>query len=181
MKTEKPEKGLTHIYYGDGKGKTTAALGLAIRASGCGKRVVIVQFLKDWQCGELSSLELLPNVTVYRGKSSGGVFYHELSEKERESTKVIHNANLAKAIELHQDGLCDMLVLDEVVDAYNLGALDQTLLKRLLSDKPDSLELVITGHSPENWLLEQADYATEMVKRKHPYDTGVPARRGVEY
>ena len=69
--------GLIHIYFGDGKGKTTAALGLAVRAAGCGRKVVIVQFLKDWNCGELESLALLPNVTVLRGKAQGGVFVFE--------------------------------------------------------------------------------------------------------
>ena len=82
-------KGFTHFYFGDGKGKTTAALGLAVRAAGCGKSVVIVQFLKDWKCGEISSLALIPNVTVFRGKSPGGDYFHEMNETE----KAAHNGS----------------------------------------------------------------------------------------
>ena len=174
-------EGLIHFYYGDGKGKTTAALGLALRASGWGQNVVIVQFLKDWKCGELSSLEHVPNVTIFRGKSSGGIFFHELSDEEKAATKIIHDDNLRKALELQKNGRCDMLILDEAVDAYQLGVLDASLLEGLIDNKPELLELVITGHNPDARLLERADYITEMVKRKHPYDNGIVARRSIEY
>jgi len=174
-------KGLTHIYHGNGKGKTTAALGLALRASGCGKKVVIVHFLKDWNCGELESLELLPNVKVFLGKSSGGVFLRDMSDEDKAATKAIHDGNLRSALELQQNGQCDLLVLDEAIDAYQLGVLDDELFGNLLDNKPEPLELVITGHKPDERMLERADYVTEMVKRKHPYDEGVPARRGIEF
>ena len=174
-------KGLVHLYFGDGKGKTTAALGLALRACGCGKSVVIVQFLKDWKCGELDSLALIPGITVLRGKAQGGVFIHEMSDEEKLATKCIHDDNLKKAIEMQKSGQCDMMILDEVVDAYNLGVLDAGLFNGLLDNKPESLELVMTGHGPDASLLERADYVTELVKRKHPFDNGVAARRGVEF
>ena len=173
--------GLTHVYFGDGKGKTTAALGLALRAAGCGQRVVIVQFLKDWKCGELDSLALLPRVTVFRGKAQGGVFVHEMDDAQKAETKNIHNNNLLCALELQKTGQCDLMVLDEAIDAYNLGLLDNGLFEDLLYHKPDSLELVITGHNPGALFLEQADYVTEMIKRKHPFDSGVAGRRGVEF
>ena len=173
--------GLTHIYYGDGKGKTTAALGLALRASGCGQRVVIVQFLKDWQCGELASLALLPNITVLRGKASGGTFVHDMSDEQKARTKDIHDENLQAALDTQKNGQCDLLILDEAIDAYRLCVLDEELFENLLANKPDMLELVITGHKPGAQLLEHADYVTEMVKRRHPYDVGVAARRGVEF
>lgn len=174
-------KGLIHFYYGDGKGKTTTALGLAVRAAGCGKSVVIVQFLKDWKCGELDSLTHLRNVTVFRGKSSGGVFIRDMTEEEIAATRAIHDENLGKALELQRNGHCDMLILDEAVDAYQLGVLDALLFEGLIDNKPESLELVITGHHPDPRLLERADYVTEMVKRKHPYDRGIAARRGIEF
>jgi len=174
-------KGLTHFYFGDGKGKTTAALGLALRAAGCGEKVVIVQFLKDWACGELSSLKLLHNVSVFRGKSSGGVFVHEMTSAEKAETKTIHDLNLKKALEMQENGECDLLILDEALDAYQLGVLDKELFEKLLINKPEHLELVITGHNPEPLLLERADYVTEMVKRKHPFDEGVAARKGIEF
>lgn len=173
--------GLIHIYFGDGKGKTTAALGLALRASGCGKSVVIVQFLKDWKCGELGSLALLPGITVFRGKSPGAVFIHEMSGEEKLATKTIHDENLKKALDMQERGQCDLLILDEAIDAYNLGVLDAEIFEGLLANKPEQLELVITGHNPGSQLLERADYATEMIKRKHPYDKGVTARQGIEF
>ena len=173
--------GLTHIYFGDGKGKTTAALGLAMRAAGCGLKVVIVQFLKDWKCCELNSLALLPNVTVFRGKASGGVFIFEMSDEQKAETKIIHDENLKNALDMQKDGRCDLLILDEAIDAYDLGVLDAEMFTGLLANKPDALELVVTGHKADADLLRFADYATEMVKRKHPYDKGVAARRGVEF
>jgi len=173
--------GLIHIYFGGGKGKTTAALGLALRASGSGKNVVIVQFLKDWKSGELSSLERLQNVTVFRGKASGGVFVRDMSDAEKAETKAIHDENLKNALELQRNGKCDMLILDEAIDAYNLGVLDAAAFEELLDNKPEPLELVITGHKADEQLLAKADYVTEMVKRKHPYDRGVAARRGIEF
>ena len=173
--------GYTHIYYGSGKGKTTAALGLALRAAGCGKNVVVVQFLKDWNCGEHNSLALLANVTVIRGKPTGGLFVRDMNDGEKAMAKAIHDENLANAIELAENGKCDMLVLDEAIDAYQLGALDAEMFENLLCNKPKPLELVITGHNPNDRLLENADYVTEMVKHKHPYDRGTPARRGVEF
>jgi len=174
-------KGLIHFYYGDGKGKTTAALGLAIRASGCGKKVVVVQFLKDWKCGELISLELLPNVTVFRANMSGCVFIHEMSNDEKDAVRDVHDDKLKKALELQKSGLCDLLILDEALDAYQLGVLDAVLFEELLVSKPEPLELVITGHNPDARLLARADYVTEMIKRKHPYDKGLSARWGVEF
>jgi len=174
-------KGLIHFYYGEGKGKTTAALGLAIRASGCGKSVVVVQFLKDWKCGELGSLALLPNMTVLRANLSGRVFVHEMSNEEKDAVRAVHDGNLKMALELQQSGRCDLLVLDEALDAYQLGVLDAALFEGLLDDKPDPLELVVTGHGADARLLARADYVTEMVKRKHPYDKGIAARRGIEF
>jgi cob(I)alamin adenosyltransferase len=174
------KKGLTHLYYGSGKGKTTAALGLALRASGAGLRVVIVQFLKDRPCGELTQLALLPNITVLRGKA-GKAFIRGLDEAEREATREIQNANLQRARVLVQRGQCDLLILDEALDACQLGLLDEPILADLICHKPAALELVVTGHRPVDWLIEQADYVTEMVKHKHPYDVGIKARRGIEF
>jgi cob(I)alamin adenosyltransferase len=173
--------GLIHIYIGDGTGKTTAALGLAVRAAGSGQNVVIVQFLKDWKSGELNSLALLPNITILRGKASGGTFVFEMNDEQKAETKAIHDNNLKNALEMQKNGQCDLLVLDEALDAYMLGVLDAGLLEELLNNKPDKLELVLTGHSADAYIIERADYVTEMVKRKHPYDLGVKARRGIEF
>ena len=175
------DNGLMHLYYGDGKGKTTAALGLAIRAAGCGKGVVIVQFLKNWNCGEHSSISQLPNITLFRGVPAGGKFIHEMNEEEIQETKASQDEGLKSALALIEVGQCDLLVLDEAIDAHRLKVLDDEMFTGLVCSKPDTLELVITGHNPCDFLLKHADYVTEMVKHKHPYDDGVSARRGVEF
>lgn len=175
------KNGLIHFYYGNGKGKTTAALGLALRAAGFNKNVIIVQFLKDWRCGELQSLSHLPNIYILRGKSSGGNFVFEMTDEEKEKTKRIHDENLKKALEFQKKGQCDLLVLDEVVDAYNLGLIDNELFIKLLENKPESLELVLTGHELNGFVCDKADYVTNMRKIKHPFDMGIPARKGIEF
>jgi len=174
-------KGLTHIYYGNGKGKTTAALGLALRAAGCGRTVVIVQFLKDWKCGEFDSLKHIPNITVLRRNDMGGGFVKDMSEQDKSELKEKYDENLLAALKLHEEGYCDLLILDEALDAYDLGVLDSILLEDVLKSKPEALELVITGHTAGEKLLKHANYVTQMTKHKHPYDEGVQARRGIEF
>ena len=168
---------MIHVYYGNGKGKTTAALGLLLRAAGCGVKCVLVQFLKDWRCGELVSLAGLENVTVLRGKAGTASFSNKMTDEELAATRELHNENLRAA--LAQD--CGLLVLDELIDAVQLGLIDEDLVRGLLAAPPEGLEIVITGHGEVDWILERADYITEMVKRRHPYDKGVAARRGVEF
>jgi len=176
-----PDKGLIHLYYGDGKGKTTAALGLALRTAGCGKNVVIVQFLKGWACGEHKSLSQLSNVTFYQGKTPGNKFVHDMNDEDKNETKTIQDECLQSAIEMVEKGQCDVLILDEAIDAQNLDVFDKELLNNLIYKKPESLELVITGHNPDAQLLNRADYVTEMKKHKHPYDAGIKARKGIEF
>ena len=172
--------GLIHVYYGYGKGKTTAALGLGLRACGSGKKVVLLQFLKDAKTSELAALAALPGFTVLRGKA-GPMFARDMSPEELAQTKAIHDANLCAALSLAEEGKCDLLILDEALDAYSLGLLNDVLFRRVVIEKPAALELVLTGHAPVDWVLEAADYATEMVKRKHPYDRGIMGRKGIEF
>lgn len=174
------QNGLIHVYYGYGKGKTTAALGLGLRACGSGKSVVLLQFLKDANTSELKSLAQLSGFTVLRGKA-GPLFARDMSPEELAQTRAIHNANLEAALALAQEGKCGLLILDEALDAYSLGLLDEALLRRAVFEKPAPLELVITGHAPIDWVLDAADYVTEMVKHKHPYDKGVMGRKGIEF
>ena len=174
-----PRIGLTHVYYGYGKGKTTAALGLSLRASGRGLKVVIVQFLKDMLSGELKQFSCLEGVKVIRGKAAPA-FVKDMTPEQLEETRAIHNGNLREAWDLVQAGECDLLVLDEALDAYQLGVLDHDLLHEVVCNKPETLELVITGHQPTDWIFDEADYITEMVKHRHPYDRGIKARKGIE-
>lgn len=173
-------KGLTHFYYGYGKGKTTAALGLALRASGSGKKVVIVQFLKNMNSGELSQFEKVDNVVILRGQACNS-FIINMTEEEKAQTRKIHEDNFNKALSFIENGQCDMLILDEVIDAYQCELLDNAKFEDFVKNKPEELELVITGHKPEEWLVEYADYVTEMSKVKHPFDSGIKARKGIEF
>jgi len=175
------EKGLIHVYYGDGKGKTTAALGLAVRAAGCGKNVVIVQFLKGWNCGEHKAVSQIPNIEFIRGKPVSNKFIFEMTEEEKSETKASHDESLKKAIDFIESDKCDVLIMDEAVDAFSLKVLDSDLLLGLIDRKPKNLEIIITGHNPEPELIKRADYITEMKKHKHPYDEGITARRGIEF
>ena len=171
------EQGLVQIYTGDGKGKTTAALGLALRACGQGARVAVVQFMKGWDhYGELNSVQLLPKVTlvqtgrpdyVYRGKE----IQKDYDEAER---------GLTEARRFAADGV-DLLVLDEINVALDYGLLKLEDVMALVKSKPRDMELVLTGRNAAKELLELADLVTEMREVKHPYQKGVKARRGVEY
>ncbi len=171
--------GKVHYYFGNGKGKTTAALGLAVRAAGYG-RVVIVQFLKNTMSGELLTLQKIENITVLRGKA-GEAFTRDMTEEEMRLTEGIHEKNLLAGMRLSQSPECRLLILDEADDAVALGVLNEELLKKAVLEKPKHLEVVVTGHKPLSWLLDSADYITEMKKHRHPYDKGVAAREGVEF
>lgn len=172
---------MTHLYFGDGKGKTTAALGLLLRAAGHGWKCVLVQFLKDWDCGELRSLARLPGIEVLRGKAAGAVFAKDMSEEQLRLTRETHEENLRRASGLCGDG--GLLVLDEAADAVALGLLGEEPVRALLDRRRGAAgaELAVTGHSAPGWIAERADYITEFVKRRHPYDGGAAARRGIEW
>ena len=164
-----------HLYYGTGKGKTTAAMGLALRALGRGKRVVIVQFLKGRPSGELEPLQRLGAV-IFRGKA-GQRFVSQMSDAEREETRSLQNDNLRRAAALPSD----LLILDEACAALQLNMVDEELLRQAVLARPSGRELVLTGRTPSGWMLEAADYITEMRGERHPYDRGLAAREGIEY
>jgi cob(I)alamin adenosyltransferase len=173
-------KGLTHVYTGDGKGKTTAALGLALRAAGCGRRVLIVQFLKGRESGEVRALAFLPNITLLRLDRDYG-FYKTMPEEDRKLVRERHDRLLSEAVDRALAGDCDLLLLDELIPAYRYGAVDRERVDFFLENKPEGLELVLTGRDAPSELLERADYITEMQKRRHPFDRGITAREGIEY
>ena len=126
--------GLLHLYYGDGKGKTTAAMGLALRAMGSGKRVVILQFLKGGKSGEVPLLEQL-GAKVYRGKA-GQKFVFQMNEAEKEATRQLQNANLTAAMA----DPADLLILDEAGSAWELDMVDKALLQKAVLERPAEQE-----------------------------------------
>ncbi|MDO5291914.1 MAG: cob(I)yrinic acid a,c-diamide adenosyltransferase [bacterium] len=171
---------MVHIYHGDGKGKTTAAMGLAVRAAGVGNLVTIVQFLKGNPTGEIEILSRIPEVTILRNEINHG-FTFQMSEEQKKEVAMMHNLNLMQAIDKINRKECDTLILDELLDVYNMDLIDKNMVRTLLEMRPKELEIVMTGRNPDEYLIGQADYITNMKKEKHPFDQGLPARRGVEF
>ena len=169
------ERGLLHLYWGDGKGKTTAAMGLALRALGSGKRVVIVQFLKGGKSGEIPLLEQL-GAKVYRGKA-GQKFVFQMNDAEKAATRALQNENLRAAMAQP----ANLLLLDEAGSAWELDMVDKELLQMAVLHRPDGQECVLTAHAAPQWMLDAADYSTEMKCCRHPYQKGIAARQGIEY
>ena len=165
---------MRHLYWGDGKGKTTAAAGIALRALAAGQRVVIVQFLKSGLSGEITLLRSLGAV-VYSGKA-GTKFVSQMTEAEKADTRRLNNENLRRAL----DERCDMLILDEICAAWQLDMADRELMRSTVLNAPDSMEVIMTGRDPADWMRDAADYDTEMRCHRHPYERGIKARKGVE-
>lgn len=172
------DTGKIHVYYGHGKGKTTAAVGQAVRAAGAGLKVLFFQFLKDNSSGERAVLENMPGVTCIAGKEKVK-FYRQMDETERMELKNYYIEKLDEIVKFCDS--FDMLILDEALCAISLGAIDEDRLLRFLRYKPDKLEVILTGHEVSEKVLEIASYATEMKKKKHPFDAGLRARVGIEY
>lgn len=173
------QQGLIELYCGDGKGKTTAALGLILRASGRGFKVILCQFLKGWETGELKTLSLLPGVQVFRAPGITK-FSFQMSDQEKQTVLQHHDELLAQVIDRCRAENTDMLVLDEALGACSTGLLTESKLLDFLKKKPNGLEVVLTGRNPSPELLHAADYVSEICKRKHPYDKGIKARVGIE-
>ena len=171
-------KGLVQVFTGEGKGKTTAALGAVIRALGHGLRAYIVYFMKgDYPYGERNILSKLPNVTIASFGSLEFVDPVNVKPEEKEQARQA----LAATREAMLSGNYDLIVLDEInlAVAWKLVELDEVV--RLITDKPQNVELILTGRQADTKLVQLADLVTEMLKIKHPYDEGMIARKGIEY
>ena len=171
------ERGLVQVYTGNGKGKTTAALGLALRAVGNGLNVLMVQFMKGTSSGELEAARRLsPFLTIIKAGREGFIFKGEVDPVD---LKMAEEGFLLakKAIE---DREYDIVILDEINMAVDFGLIPLSDLLQLVDSKPVTVELVLTGRNAKPELLEKADLVTEMVERKHYYAKGVPARKGIE-
>ena len=170
--------GRIHVYYGDGKGKTTAAMGQAIRAAGCGLEVLVFQFLKNNSSNERRILEQIPNITCLPGRERVK-FFSQMTGEEKLELRHYNTKALDEIIKFCSS--FDMLVLDEALCAVKLGMLSEDKLIGFLTHKPRGLEVILTGHEVSKKMLKAADYATEMQKVKHPYDLGKTAREGIEF
>lgn len=174
----KLEKGFVQVYTGNGKGKTTAAFGLALRAIGRGLKVYIIQFIKGgFDYGELYVVDRLPNLTL---KAFGRGKFVVAKPPEGKDVGFAREAfELAKKVVM--SGEYDLVVLDEVNVAMSLGLIGVGEVLELVRDKPVHVEVVLTGRGAPDELVEVADLVTEMREVKHPYRKGVAARKGIEY
>jgi cob(I)alamin adenosyltransferase len=168
---------MLQIYCGDGKGKTTAAMGLAARMLGRGGKVHIVQYLKGTPSGEIEFFKNIENVTISRCDKNYG-FYNTMSELDKKEITACHNKNTEEAYSMLKE--LDMLILDEVFAAMELGLVDVDSIKRIAGNCGDT-ELIMTGRNPQKYFTDKADYISEIKKIKHPFDKGTDARRGIEY
>ena len=173
------KQGLVHIYTGDGKGKTSSAVGLCTRALGWGKKVLFVQFLKALPTGEVESLGKLGAQIIRRTQTTKFVFY--MNEQEKSDYRKVLNEQFAEAKNLIMSGSYDLVILDEVLDVIDLGMLEEQELIFLVSGKPESTELVLTGRRACDALIEAAHYHTGFAANKHPFEKGIKAREGIEF
>lgn len=176
------ERGLIHIYTGEGKGKTTAGLGLCLRAAGSGMKVLIARFLKTNESAELKALEKFDNVDLVANKKSFGFSKTWKNDPERKmQAEEYYSMMLDEALTRAVEGGYDLLLLDEIIASVRLEVVDKDKLLDFLKNKPEKLEVIMTGRNPIPELLELADYVSEIKKIKHPFDKGIMAREGIEY
>ena len=207
------KKGLIHVYTGDGKGKTTASLGLALRAVGQGFKVFMIQFMKGGAyTGEyIAAKNYLPNIEILqfgrpcikqlkqmkiKGYSIGKTKPEEMYDVIREDIECgacrycflnddvqrdYIEEGFKKALEVVMEGSHDLVILDEINVAMSLGFLNPELVMNMLANKPETVEIILTGRNAPDEIIEMADLVTEMRLQKHYFDKGVSARRGIEY
>ena len=178
LKTGTSANGLVQIFTGEGKGKTSAAMGTIIRALGHGLKVSVIFFLKgEYTSGERKILAGLPGVTVKSFGNEDFVFPDRIKPEQ----KSLSEQALAAARRDILSGNFDLVVLDEinVASAFKLVPVEEVL--RLIEDKPAKVELILTGRKADARLVKAADMVTEMINIKHPFDAGVPARPGFDY
>lgn len=174
------KQGLIQLYCGEGKGKTTAAVGAAIRCAGAGGRVLFYQFLKDGTSSERKILSRLEGVELpdcfYSNK-----FVWNMTDEEKAAAARFYTVKFNEIMAEAAENKYDMIVLDEIFDASNCGFVPYELVLHFTENKPNETELVMTGRNPGKDLTDLADYVTYMQKVKHPFDRGVPARKMIEY
>ena len=186
---------MVEIYCGEGKGKTTAATGLALRAAGRGRRVLFAQFLKDGRSGEIAMMRgfeeieiLLPgkfygflsgitDVQKEKLKEDAQKMFKEIRERVRE----MEFRDLYSFLPDEAEPIRGVVILDEIFHAVNAGLIEEEELLEFIRELPPEIELVMTGRNPSEKLLAAADYISEVINRKHPYDKGISAREGIEY
>ena len=169
---------MIHIYCGDGKGKTTAAMGLAVRMAGSGGGVLIGQFFKDGSSSEIRAISSLSGVEIAHPRLHFGRF-GTMTGPQKEELRTCYGEFLQEII--RRSPSFDLIVLDESVSAYMYGMLEHETLLVFLRREGQNREIVLTGRDPAPELTEPADYVTEMRKVKHPFERGIAGRKGIEF
>ena len=176
------KKGLIIVHTGDGKGKTTAALGMAMRAWGNGMRVLILQFIKGSRTyGELEAIKALHSLQERIEIRQGGLGFSQRGDNREEQHRQAAQELLHTAKNEIQQGMWDMIILDEFNYAYSFGFIKRNELDDLLAARPSCMHLIFTGRNAAQELIERADLVTEMKLVKHPYQQGIKAQEGIEF
>lgn len=170
--------GLVHVYCGDGKGKTSAAIGLAVRAAGRGRSVVIARFLKTDDSGEVEVLNKISGISVLPCPPVFG-FVSSMDEETKSRAAKANHALFLQAVEAAKQA--DVLILDEIMAAMNYGMVPMEEVLTFFKERPAQTEIVLTGRNPSEQILAEADYVSEIAKKSHPYDRGILSRIGIEY
>ncbi len=170
---------MIQCYFGNGKGKTTASIGAAVRYAGSGKKVLYIQFLKNNQSSEFSLLSQIEAIDVLPSHVE-----YKLFDNQKEELAILFRDAYTKLL---SDGVkqCkksyDMLVLDEILDAVSFGYIEETFLIDCLIELKSTIEIILTGHTLCKSIEEISDYVSEIKAVKHPYYAGIPSRKGIEY
>lgn len=175
---DKKKLGLVHIYTGDGKGKTTCSVGLAIRMVGCGGKVAFLQFMKGQKTGECDVLSKL-GIDVRRTKDVLK-FYPFMTPEEKAECDKENNDLLNYATKISKEDY-NLIILDEIMSAVNVGSLDVNKVVDLIKNKNENTEIVMTGRDPKDELKNVSNYISYVRMDKHPYNEGIMAREGIEY
>ena len=168
-------KGLIHLYWGDGKREDYRCHGRGYAGAGCGEKGCNRSVPQRAGEREITLLSQL-GAKIYRGKA-GHKFVFQMTEEEKAETRKVQEENLLAALQEP----ADLLILDEACAAVQLKMVDECLLKKTVCQKPEEQELILTGRNPADWMMEAADYSTEMHCWRHPYEKGIGARKGVEF
>jgi len=182
--------GFVHLYYGDGKGKTTAAIGLAVRAFGAGFDVLAVQFLKDGSSSEIAVLRDRLGIPVLAEQITSHMS-NRMTDEEKELTRACHGRIWQKAMEwidkiqfsidIREPSAGRILILDEILGAIEAGLFPEDELLAFLDHRAPDLEVVLTGRNPSPAVMERADYRSQIVCEGHPYNSRIGARKGIEF
>jgi len=170
---------MIHIYTGDGKGKTTAGVGLAVRFAGSGQKVLYAQFMKAGNSSEIKVLQQIPGITLADGAKCFG-FSFQMSEETKKEAFQYYTEYFQQMIKQAAEEKCCLLVLDEILVAYEKDLIDRAIVLNYLRGIGAVPEVVLTGRGAAPELIELADYVSEIEKKKHPFDKGIEARIGIE-